>query len=117
MKILIKENRIQSLINKLLDEEFGELYEYKNYTTDSTGEWLTIRYMKDGQIVMIYRDDRDLLYVATEELSKLNMFDLDYDTLRTVVGKWFESTYEFPVDMVMIYPLKQLIKLWQIIYK
>ena len=47
MKILINENRIQSLINKLLDEEFGELYEYKSYTTDSSGEWLTIHYSKD----------------------------------------------------------------------
>jgi hypothetical protein len=108
MKILIKENRIQNLINNILNDELTDLYEYRGYTTDSTGEWLTIRYMKDGQIVMLYRDDRDLLYVATEQLSKLNVFDLDYNTLQNVVGKWFESTYEYPVDRVMIISSKAL---------
>lgn len=98
MKILIKENRIQSLINKLLDEEFGELYEYKNYTTDSTGEWLTIRYSKDGRVVMIYRDDQKYLYIGTDNLSSLNVFDLDYTAKLVVVSKWFESRYELPVD-------------------
>jgi hypothetical protein len=108
MKILIKENKIQQLINNILNDELTELYEDRWYATDSTGEWLTIRYMKDGQIVMLYRDDRDLLYVATEGLSKLNIFDLDYNTLQTVVGKWFESTYEYPVDRVMIISSKAL---------
>lgn len=98
MKILINENRIQSLINKLLDEEFGELYEYKNYTTDSTGEWLTIHYSKDGQVVMIYRDDIKYLYVGTDNLSSLNMFDLQYGEKIKAVSKWFESRYELPVE-------------------
>ena len=108
MKILIKENRIQNLINNILNDELTDLYEYRGYTTDSTGEWLTIRYMKDGQIVMLYRDDRDLLYVTTEGLSRLNIFDLDYNALQTVVEKWFESTYELPVDKVMIISSKAL---------
>jgi hypothetical protein len=108
MKILIKENRIQNLINNILNDELTDLYEYRGYTTDSTGEWLTIRYMKDGQIVMLYRDDRDLLYVTTEGLSRLNIFDLDYNALQTVVEKWFESTYELPVDIVMIISSKVL---------
>jgi hypothetical protein len=108
MKILIKENRIQNLINNILNDELTDLYEYRGYTTDSTGEWLTIRYMKDGEIVMLYRDDRDLLYVATEDLSGLNIFDLDYNELQTVVEKWFESTYELPVDKVMIISTKAL---------
>jgi hypothetical protein len=108
MKILIKESKVQQLINNILNDELTELYEYKGYTTDSTGEWMTIRYMKDGQIVMIYRDDRDLLYVATEELSRLNIFDLEYNELQKVVGRWFESTYELPVDMVMIISTKAL---------
>ena len=108
MKILIKENRIQNLINNILNDELTDLYEYRGYTTDSTGEWLTIRYMKDGRIVMLYRDDRDLLYVTTEGLSRLNIFDLDYNTLQTVVEKWFESTYELPVDKVMIISSKAL---------
>lgn len=98
MKILIKENRIQSLINKLLDEEFGELYEYKNYTTDSTGEWLTIRYSKDGRVVMIYRDDQKYLYIGTDNLSSLNVFGFQFDEKVKVVSKWFESRYELPVD-------------------
>ena len=108
MKIIIKESRIQQLINSILNDELTDLYEYRGYTTDSTGEWLTIRYMKDGQIVMLYRDDRDLLYVTTDGLSRLNIFDLDYNALQTVVEKWFESTYELPVDKVMIISSKAL---------
>ena len=108
MKILIKENRLQNLINNILNDELTELYEDRWYATDSTGEWMTIKYSKDGQIVMLYRDDRDLLYVTTEELSGLNIFDLDYNELQTVVEKWFESTYELPVDKVMIISSKAL---------
>jgi hypothetical protein len=98
MKILIKENRVQSLVNRMLDEEFGELYEYRSYTTDSTGEWLTITYSKDGRAVMMYRDDKNFLYVGTDNLSALNLFDLHYDEKLSVVSKWFESRYELPVD-------------------
>jgi hypothetical protein len=108
MKILIKENKIQRLINSLLDDEFGNLYDDRTYTTDSTGEWLTIRYMKEGKIVMIYRDDRDFLYVATEMLSKLNMFGLEFSELQSSVEKWFESTYELPVSTVMIISIKAM---------
>ena len=108
MKILIKENRIQSLINKLLDEEFGELYEYKNYTTDSSGEWMTIHYSKDGRVVMIYRDDQKYLYIGTDNLSSLNVFDLDYTAKLVVVSKWFESRYELPVEDVRIVNSKLL---------
>ena len=97
MKILIKENRIQNLANYILNDEFSDLSEDRGYITDSMGEWMTIKYSKNGQVVMIYRDDRDLLYVATEELSKLNVFDLDYYELQKLVRKWFESTYELPV--------------------
>lgn len=102
MKILINENKVQSLINKLLDEVFGELYEYKSYTTDSSGEWMTIRYSKDGRVVMIYRDDIDFLYVGEDNLSSLNVFDLDYTAKLVVVSKWFESRYELPVEDVRI---------------
>lgn len=108
MKILINENRIQSLINKLLDEEFGELYEYKNYTTDSSGEWMTIHYSKEGRVVMIYRDDIDFLYVGEDNLSSLNVFDLDYTEKLFVVSKWFESRYELPVEDVRIVNSKLL---------
>lgn len=102
MKILINENKVQSLINKLLDEVFGELYEYKSYTTDSSGEWMTIHYSKDGLVVMIYRDDIDFLYVGEDNLSSLNVFDLDYTAKLVVVSKWFESRYELPVEDVRI---------------
>ena len=98
MKILINENRIQSLINKLLDKEFGELYEYKNYTTDSTGEWMTIHYSKDGRIVMIYSDRQNYLYIGTDNLSSLNVFGLNKTAKIIVVSKWFESRYELPVE-------------------
>jgi hypothetical protein len=108
MKILIKENRIQNLANYILNDEFSDLSEDRWYATDSTGEWMTIKYSKDGQVVMIYRDDRDLLYVATEEVSKLNVFDLDYYELQKLVRKWFESTYELPVETVMIISTKAL---------
>lgn len=108
MKILINENKVQSLINKLLDEVFGELYEYKSYTTDSSGEWMTIRYSKDGRVVMIYRDDIDFLYVGEDNLSSLNVFDLDYTAKLVVVSKWFESRYELPVEDVRIVNSKLL---------
>lgn len=98
MKVLIKENKVQSLVNNILDEEFGELYEYRSYTTDSTGEWLTIHYSKDGRVVMIYRDDQKFLYIGTDNLSGLNLFELHYGEKLSVVSKWFESRYELPVD-------------------
>jgi hypothetical protein len=100
MKIIIKENKMQVLINNLLDEEFGDLYDDRTYITDFTGEWLTINYKKEGKIVMIYRDDLEVLYVATEMLSKLNIFGFSSIERQMSVEKWFESRYELPVDRV-----------------
>ena len=108
MKIIINENNLQPLVNKILDEEFGELYESKNYTTDSTGEWLTIYYYKNGLNVMIYRDDIKILYVGEDNISPLNVFDLDYDTKRDVISKWFESRYESSVKSLRIVTNKLL---------
>ena len=107
MEIIIKEDRVQNLVNDILNDEFGELYEYKRYTTDSTGEWFTIEFSKEGLIVMMYRESSqtlsssNLLYVSSEILNKLSIFDFEKDTLERVVGEWFESVYELPVDRVL----------------
>ena len=102
MKILINENRIQSLVNKLLDEEFGELYEYNEYTTDSTGEWKTTFYSKDGKIVIIYRHDVEFLYIAEEYVNSLNVFAFNVDENEKLIKDWFQSRYELPVRTVTI---------------
>jgi hypothetical protein len=99
MKILIKEDRLQTLINTILDETFGDLYETKDYITDYRGEHWEIRYSKDGQVVMLYLS-QGKLYVAEEMVSKLNMFGFERSTKDWRVKKWFESTYELPVKGV-----------------
>ena len=114
MKIIIKEDRIQNLVNDILNDEFGELYEYKRYTTDSTGEWFTIEFSKEGLTVMMYRESSqtlsssNLLYVSSEILNKLSIFDFEKDTLERVVEEWFESVYELPVDRVLSVRSKQM---------
>jgi hypothetical protein len=117
MKIIIKEDRVQNLVNDILNDEFGELYEYKRYTTDSTGEWFTIEFSKEGLTVMMYREFKPtevspvhlyLLYVSSEMLNKLSIFDFEKGTLERVVGEWFESVYELPVDRVSVVLSKQM---------
>ena len=108
MKILINENRIQSLVNKLLDEEFGELYEYNEYTTDSTGEWKTTFYSKDGKIVIIYRHDVEFLYIAEEYVNSLNVFAFNVDENEKLIKDWFQSRYELPVRTVTILEVNKL---------
>ena len=108
MKILINENRIQSLVNKLLDEEFGELYEYNEYTTDSTGEWKTTFYSKDGKIVIIYRHDVEFLYIAEEYVNSLNVFAFNVDENEKLIKDWFQSRYELPVRTVTILEVNNL---------
>jgi hypothetical protein len=108
MKILINENRIQSLVNKLLDEEFGELYEYNEYTTDSTGEWKTTFYSIDGKVVIIYRHDVEFLYIAKKYVNSLNVFAFNVDENEKLIKDWFQSRYELPVRAVTILEVNKL---------
>lgn len=109
MKYIIKEDRLQGIVDKVLDNSFGELYEDKKYTTDSTGEWSTTKYYKEGrQCVMIYRDNLGMLYVAREMTSQLSMFDVNLQREEFMVKDWFESRYELPVSRVLEVSLKSM---------
>jgi hypothetical protein len=108
MKILIKENRIQSLANHMLDEKFGELYEYVDYTTDSTGEWKITFYSKEGKNVIIYRHDSEYLYIAEEYVNSLDVFAFNIDENDELIKDWFQSRYELPVREVVIYGINTL---------
>ncbi len=108
MKVLIKENKVQSLVNNILDEAFGELYEYNEYTTDSTGEWKTTFYSKDGKIVIIYRHDVEYLYIAEEYVNGLNIFAFNNDENENLIKDWFQSKYELPVSAVSILGVNRL---------
>ena len=91
-----------------MDEEFGELYEYNEYTTDSTGEWKTTFYSKDGKIVIIYRHDVEFLYIAEEYVNSLNVFAFNVDENEKLIKDWFQSRYELPVRTVTILEVNKL---------
>ena len=111
MRILITESRLQQLINNVLNDEFGELYEYSEHTIERNGEFRSITYSKEGQNVMRYYFGSDYLYIANEMLNKLNIFGLDDNNdnkKELVIGKWFESVYELPVDAVGMIDIEAL---------
>ena len=90
MKYIITENQNEKLIIKYLNNEYGDLKEYR---TDEHPN--TIFYVKDNKVYM----EQDLengnlwidYYTIWTELETI--FGLEDDKIRRIITKWVEETY------------------------
>ena len=101
MKIIIREDKRDRLAKQILTDEFSGLYKDKNYTRDSVGTQLSIRYGNvDYGTIMIYGDRSEVLYICEDVTKPIIYFSYTPQQLKNIVGEWFSETFGLPVKIV-----------------
>lgn len=100
MKYIITENRLNDIVIKYLNSEYGDL---KPYQTDKyPGD---IFFMKDGKVIFNYiTDSKNKTYgevgISYRDvwLFLKNLFGLSYIEAQDITTKWINQTYNLSVD-------------------
>jgi hypothetical protein len=100
MKIVITESRRDRLAKQVLTDEFSGMYEDVNYMTDSRREHKTIEYRNGDNVIMIYGDTDEVLYICEDVTKPIEFFSYTPHEVKQVVGEWFSQTFELPVKIV-----------------
>jgi hypothetical protein len=97
MKYIITESKLEQVIFKYLDKDFGGLESDDGLLFDvvfksSEGDYNEFGWSEPG-ILTVQRD-------ATEKLT--DFFMLDINNSLNLIGKWFQDRYNLPVDKVRL---------------
>jgi len=97
MKYIITESKLEQTIFRYLDMDFGGLESDKGERFDvvfksSEGDYNEFGWSEPG-ILTVQRD-------TTEKLTDFFMLDIN-DSLN-LIGKWFQESYNLPVDKVRL---------------
>jgi hypothetical protein len=94
MKYIITESRLNNIVIKWLNDNYGELRGMENPHG-------TIYYKnKDGNTMFKYNPDYGITSIEDSELQNtlINMFDVSPDSLNKVFTPWFNETYDIDSD-------------------
>lgn len=87
MKIIINENRLNKIIGKWLNSEYGDLDVY-----DHNDEPLIFYVDKEGDIIFLYETKSNELYVSIEIIKFFySMFSIDIEQTKDILVEWFEK--------------------------
>lgn len=100
MKIVIKESRRDQLAKNELNKEFSNLYEDVNYISDGIGKQTVIQYLKDDEIIMIYGDRANVLYICEDMVKPIIYFGYTPQEVKRLIGEWFSVEFKLQVDLV-----------------
>jgi hypothetical protein len=96
MKILINENRVDSLINKWLEDEYGGLKH--KVSVDYPDLYY---FMKNGDVVMDYYEKYGRLCVVDNIVGFImNMFGKSWGESKDIVEEWFQNSYDLDVNII-----------------
>ena len=106
MKYIITENQNEKLIIKYLNNEYGDLKEYR---TDEYPD--SVFYVKDNKVYMEQALDMDWLHVDYFTIWKdlRTLFSLEDEDISRIITKWVEDTYG--LSGVKIYVAKKVLRL------
>jgi hypothetical protein len=108
MKILINENRVDSLINKWLEDEYGGL---KHKVSVDYPDFYY--FMKNGDVVMEYYEKYGRLGLDDSIITFImKMFNKPWLETKEMVAVWFQNSYNLDVDIV-IEPLSTTRTIWK----
>jgi hypothetical protein len=86
MKILITEDRRYQLAYKILDDILNGL------TREDYDENKDILFEdKDGELVMVFQEMKNTLYVLRDALCSLKVFSFDDEELHRLIWRWFKD--------------------------
>ena len=89
MKYIITESKLDRVVIKYLNKEYGDLKEYK--PVDSHG----VYYVKDKKVYMEHYLNGKILYIDNSIWGDLkNIFNIEYDEIQRIIKKWASETYK-----------------------
>jgi hypothetical protein len=90
MKYIITENRLNSIIENWLNENYSDLERYHRT------EFREVYLSKNGRFKFMYNLRTKRLYVVNEVWNFItNMFGLDYDETEKILLNWCNKKYGF----------------------
>jgi hypothetical protein len=100
MKIIVTENKRVKLAKQVLNDEFSNLSEDVEYISDGIGVHLKIEYINGDDIIMIYGDRNNALYISEDVTRPLKIFSYTPQEVKQIIGEWFSQRFELPVKIV-----------------
>jgi hypothetical protein len=95
MKILITENKRYQLAYKILDDILDGLTR-EDYDANKDKDSIISNHQilfedKNGELVMVFQEMKNTLYVLRDAVSILKMFSFDDEELHRLIWRWFKD--------------------------
>ena len=94
MKLIITESKINHIVTKWLNNDYGDLEKFE------TSEYPNnIFFMKDGKVILEYNRKNGYCYISYEEIWSFleSVFQLEYKEIRGITKEWVEEHYKLKV--------------------
>ena len=108
MKYIIPQDKIEKIVSKYLDLQYGDLETYKPYEYDG---FIFKKPNDDSRYGVMGWEKPDTLYIyykLIEEISSI--FSIEESDSKEIIGKWIEDRYKLKV--VYTYALVLLQSIW-----
>jgi hypothetical protein len=97
MKIIITENKLDRVIGKWLSKKYSEMDIY-----DHDNQPWCLYLDKNGEVIFLYHNNDKELYVAKSVMKFLiNIFSIDEDQIKPIIGEWFQKHNDLRTIKVM----------------
>jgi hypothetical protein len=97
MKLIITENKLNDVVIKWLNKNYGDL---KPYETDQYPDH--IFFMKDKQVIFDYNKENGFVYVSYDDIWSflVRIFSMEYEQIQEVTKLWVEEHYNLMVTTI-----------------
>jgi hypothetical protein len=97
MRIIITENKLNTVISKWLSKNYSEMEIY-----DHDHQPWCLYVDKDGEVIFLYQNNDKELYVAKTVMKFLyDIFSIDEDQIKPIIGEWFQKHNDLWIEKVM----------------
>jgi hypothetical protein len=94
MKLIITENKLNNVVIKWLNKNYGDL---KPYERDRDPEY--IFFMKNGRVMFDYNKENGFVYISYDDIWSFleRIFSMEYKQIQEVTKLWVEEHYNLRV--------------------
>jgi hypothetical protein len=94
MKLIITENKLNDVVIKWLNKNYGNL---KPYETDEYP--YSIFYIRDKEVFFEYNKKNGFVYISYDDIWSFleNIFSMEYEQIQEVTKLWVEEHYNLRV--------------------
>ena len=112
MKYIITENKLDKVVIRYLNNEYGDLEQY-----EIEGFPHSIFFIKDDILYLEYHSKRDGLFVRYNPIwtDLATIFGLDHEECQNLLSKWIELTYNVKGSTPPTYGYQSPSEWWKII--